>query len=120
MARSWPRYSGWWLGIILGVVEFLLGAWAIASPTRQLLLLINLVGFYMLFYGISEIFAGFALRSRRDDRSVAAAYDAGVEVLERAILDPLTQRLGRHVESAPTPSASLRNRNSCMPARSRA
>ena len=45
---------------------------------------------------------------------------AGVEVLERAILDPLTQRLGRHVESAPTPSASLRNRNSCMPARSRA
>ena len=68
-----PKYSGWWLGIILGVVEFLLGAWAIASPTRQLLLLINLVGFYMLFYGISEIFAGFALRSRRDDRSVAAA-----------------------------------------------
>jgi uncharacterized membrane protein HdeD (DUF308 family) len=61
-----PKYSGWWLGIVLGVLEFLLGAWAIASPTRELLLLINLVGFYMLFYGISEIFAGFALRSRRD------------------------------------------------------
>lgn len=64
-----PKYGGWWLAIILGVLEFLLGAWAIGSPGRELLLLINLVGFYMLFYGISEIFAGFALRSRREDRA---------------------------------------------------
>jgi uncharacterized membrane protein HdeD (DUF308 family) len=66
-----PKYSGWWLAIILGVVEFLLGAWAIGSPGRELLLLINLVGFYMLFYGISEIFAGFALRSRRGEATAA-------------------------------------------------
>jgi uncharacterized membrane protein HdeD (DUF308 family) len=66
-----PKYGGWWLAIILGVLEFLLGAWAIGSPGRELLLLINLVGFYMLFYGISEIFAGFALRSGRGERAEA-------------------------------------------------
>jgi uncharacterized membrane protein HdeD (DUF308 family) len=68
-----PKYGGWWLAIILGVLEFLLGAWAIGSPGRELLLLINLVGFYMLFYGISEIFAGFSLRSRRGEPTAATS-----------------------------------------------
>ena len=56
--RSW-----WWVQIVIGVIEFLLGAWAIASPGRELLLLINLVGIWMLFLGFSEIFASFAMRS---------------------------------------------------------
>ena len=60
----------WWSASSLAP-EFLLGAWAIGSPGRELLLLINLVGFYMLFYGISEIFAGFALRSGRGETAEA-------------------------------------------------
>lgn len=56
--REW-----WWVQLLLGVAEFLLGAWAIGSPGRELLLLINLVGLYMVFFGISEIFTAFALRS---------------------------------------------------------
>jgi uncharacterized membrane protein HdeD (DUF308 family) len=39
--------------------------WAIASPGRELLLLINLIGIYMVFYGVTEIFAAFAPRSLR-------------------------------------------------------
>jgi hypothetical protein len=38
--------------------------WAIGSPGRELLLLINLIGTWLIFYGVGEIFAAFALRSR--------------------------------------------------------
>ena len=58
-----PKFDWWWLRIILGVVMFLLGAWAIGSPLREVLLFVNLVGVYLLFYGLTEIVAAFALRS---------------------------------------------------------
>src|SRR6478609_9108639 len=58
------RHDWWWLGLVLGIAEIVLGMWAIGSPTRQILLLVNLMGFGMLFFGINEIFAGFAIRSR--------------------------------------------------------
>jgi hypothetical protein len=82
-------------------------------------LLINLVGFYMLFYGISEIFARFALRratqlrsSRANERgtseAASATSDTGqhtvaleqprIEVLERAVLGPLPRRFRRDVQ----------------------
>jgi uncharacterized membrane protein HdeD (DUF308 family) len=60
-----PKGSWWWLGLIMGVLEFLIGAWAIGSPGRELLLLVNIVGFFMVFLGISEIFAAFSARSER-------------------------------------------------------
>jgi len=58
-----PKYDWWWLRIVLGVIMFLLGAWAVGSPLREVLLFVNLVGFYLLFYGLTEIVAAFALRS---------------------------------------------------------
>lgn len=58
-----PKHDWWWLGIVWGVLEMALGVWAIGSPLRQVLLLVNLIGFGMVFYGISEIVAGFALKS---------------------------------------------------------
>jgi uncharacterized membrane protein HdeD (DUF308 family) len=58
-----PKRDWWWLGLILGVLEFLLGMWAIGSPGREFLLLVNLIGIYMIFYGIEEIFAAFAIRA---------------------------------------------------------
>lgn len=59
-----PKRDWWWIGIIVGLLEFLLGVWAIGSPGRELLLLINLIGIWLIFYGVGEIFTAFALRSQ--------------------------------------------------------
>jgi len=58
------RHDWWWLGLILGLLEIALGVWAIGSPARQILLLVNLIAIGMLFFGINEIFAGFSIRKR--------------------------------------------------------
>ena len=58
-----PKHDWWWVRLILGVLMFVLGAWAIGSPEREVLLFVNLIGFYLLLYGSSEIFILFALRT---------------------------------------------------------
>jgi uncharacterized membrane protein HdeD (DUF308 family) len=58
--RDW-----WWMGLLVGILQVVLGAWAIGSPGRELLLLVNLVAIYMIFFGVGEIFAAFAVRSHR-------------------------------------------------------
>jgi uncharacterized membrane protein HdeD (DUF308 family) len=58
-----PKWDWWWVGLVVGLLQFGLGIWAIGSPGRELLLLVNLVGVSMVFYGVSEIFAAFALRA---------------------------------------------------------
>lgn len=55
--RDW-----WWVTLLLGFLEFLLGIWAVGYPGRALFVFVNLVGIYAIFYGFTEIFAGFALR----------------------------------------------------------
>ncbi len=52
----------WWLGLILGVLELLLGIWAAGYPGRSLFVFVNLVGAYAIFYGFTEVFAAFDLR----------------------------------------------------------
>ena len=52
----------WWVGLIVGVLELLLGMWAAGYPGRSLFVFVNLVGIYAIFYGFSEIFAAFELR----------------------------------------------------------
>jgi uncharacterized membrane protein HdeD (DUF308 family) len=52
----------WWLGLILGIVELLLGIWAAGYPGRSLFVFVNLVGVYAIFYGFTEVFAAFDLR----------------------------------------------------------
>jgi uncharacterized membrane protein HdeD (DUF308 family) len=47
----------WWLGLLAGVVELGLGLWAISSPGRELLLLVNLIGIYLIIAGIDTIVA---------------------------------------------------------------
>jgi uncharacterized membrane protein HdeD (DUF308 family) len=56
----------WWLGLVAGILELVLGFWASqqAFPARGALLLLW-VGFFALFRGISEIVIGFELRSRQ-------------------------------------------------------
>jgi uncharacterized membrane protein HdeD (DUF308 family) len=45
----------WWLGLLAGVLELGLGLWAIGSPGRELLLLVNLIGIYLIIAGIDAI-----------------------------------------------------------------
>ena len=61
------EFSGtWWLGLVAGILEILLGFWASQQmfPARAALLLLW-VGFFALFRGISEIVIAFELRSRQ-------------------------------------------------------
>jgi len=56
----------WWLGLVAGILELVLGFWASqqAFPARGTLLLLW-VGFFALFRGISEIVIAFEVRSRQ-------------------------------------------------------
>ena len=58
--------SAWWLGLLVGILELLLGFWASQQrfPARGALLLLW-VGFFALFRGISEIVIAFEVRSRQ-------------------------------------------------------
>jgi uncharacterized membrane protein HdeD (DUF308 family) len=58
--------NSWWLGLVVGILELVLGFWASQQlfPARGLLLLLW-VGFFALFRGISEIVIAFELRSRQ-------------------------------------------------------
>jgi uncharacterized membrane protein HdeD (DUF308 family) len=58
--------SAWWLGLVAGILEILLGFWA----SQQYLsvkgaLLLVWVGLFALFRGISEIVIAFEVRSRQ-------------------------------------------------------
>jgi uncharacterized membrane protein HdeD (DUF308 family) len=52
----------WWVTLILGILELLLGMWAAGYPGRSLFVFVNLVGIYAMFYGFTELFAAFDLR----------------------------------------------------------
>jgi uncharacterized membrane protein HdeD (DUF308 family) len=69
IGRSW-----WWVGLILGMLELLLGIWAAGYPGRSLFVFVNLVGIYAIFYGFTELFAAFDLRGldKRLDRQQPA------------------------------------------------
>jgi uncharacterized membrane protein HdeD (DUF308 family) len=65
----------WWVTLILGILELLLGIWAVGYPGRSLIVFVNLVGIYAIFYGFTELFAAFDLRGlghRLDDREATA------------------------------------------------
>jgi uncharacterized membrane protein HdeD (DUF308 family) len=65
----------WWVTLILGILELLLGIWAVGYPGRSLIVFVNLVGIYAVFYGFTEVFAAFDLRGlghRLDDREATA------------------------------------------------
>ena len=56
----------WWLGLVAGILEILLGFWASGQYLRvQGALLLVWVGLFALFRGISEIVIAFEVRSRQ-------------------------------------------------------
>lgn len=68
-----PTEDFWWLGLVLGILQFVLGAWALRGGdhpaadtlehTREMLLLLNLAGIYALFKGFFDIFTGFSIHA---------------------------------------------------------
>jgi uncharacterized membrane protein HdeD (DUF308 family) len=57
----------WWVGLIAGIVEVLIGFWAIGYPGRSIWLLIIWVGILALMRGITEIVTAFQLKRVKDE-----------------------------------------------------
>ncbi len=62
-----PENDLWWLGLILGIVEILLGFWAAGDFGHKVILLVIFVGAAALTRGISEIVFAFTLRNMRSE-----------------------------------------------------
>jgi uncharacterized membrane protein HdeD (DUF308 family) len=52
----------WWVTLILGTLELLLGIWAAGYPGRSLFVFVNLVGIYAVAYGLAELFGAVTPR----------------------------------------------------------
>lgn len=52
----------WWLGLVIGIIELLIGFWAAGSPQQSIALLIIWVGASALARGVMEIVIAFRLR----------------------------------------------------------
>ena len=57
----------WWVGLVAGIVEVLIGFWAIGYPGRSIWLLIIWVGILALMRGITEIVTAFQLKRVKDE-----------------------------------------------------
>ncbi len=53
----------WWLQLLLGIAQVLIGFWAVGYAERSIVLLVVWVGASALARGISSIFLGFGLHS---------------------------------------------------------
>ena len=65
--------SIWWVQLIAGIVEVLIGFWAAGYWGRSAILLVIWVGVIALMRGITEIIFAFKLRSAGKAASVAVA-----------------------------------------------
>ncbi|MGE3284702.1 MAG: HdeD family acid-resistance protein [Pseudonocardia sp.] len=54
------RRDMWWFALIVGILEVLIGVWAIGSPGREVLLLVNLVGIFLIFAGVDAVVTAFS------------------------------------------------------------
>jgi uncharacterized membrane protein HdeD (DUF308 family) len=62
VALSNREFDLWWLGLVVGIAELLIGFWAAGYPGRSVALLIVWVGASALARGIGEVFIAFRLR----------------------------------------------------------
>jgi uncharacterized membrane protein HdeD (DUF308 family) len=58
--RHWAQY--WWLVLVLGVLEILLGFWLLRRPGLTLAVAITAIGLWALFVGIMQIVVSFEIR----------------------------------------------------------
>jgi uncharacterized membrane protein HdeD (DUF308 family) len=71
-ALAGPKPGWWWIPLVLGIAELVLGVWAVRSWERSLLTLVVLVGIWAIVHGVSQIFGAFSLREagRQVERAV--------------------------------------------------
>jgi uncharacterized membrane protein HdeD (DUF308 family) len=62
----------WWAGLLLGLVELLIGSWAATYPGKSLSVFAALIGIYAVLHGIIEMFGAFAMRGLDRDLRVSA------------------------------------------------
>ena len=62
----------WWLELLVGIAEVLIGFWAVSYPGNSLILLALWVGASALARGIVSIFLAFRIKGARDRLQVAA------------------------------------------------
>ena len=55
------EHEWWWMFLIMGTIEVLIGFWAIGYPGRSIILLVIWVGATALAKGFTQIVRGFAL-----------------------------------------------------------
>jgi uncharacterized membrane protein HdeD (DUF308 family) len=60
---SLTAIPGWWLGLLSGIAEVVLGFFASSSYSSGVVVLVTYVSVVAIFRGLSEIAAGFALRA---------------------------------------------------------
>lgn len=65
------EHDGWWLGLIIGIIEVLLGFWAAGRWFRSFELLIVLVGAICLARGITDFVMAFRIRDLNKQAKVA-------------------------------------------------
>lgn len=63
--------EAWWLGLIVGIVEVIIGFWAAGRFQRSAYLLVFFVGVIALAHGITDIVNAFRLRKASNDFAAA-------------------------------------------------
>jgi uncharacterized membrane protein HdeD (DUF308 family) len=58
--RRWASY--WWVVLVLGVLELLLGLWLLRRPGLTLAVAITATGFWALFIGVMQTIVAFEIR----------------------------------------------------------
>lgn len=58
--RRWASY--WWVVLVLGTIEILLGLWLLRRPGLTLAVAITATGFWALFVGITQVVVSFEIR----------------------------------------------------------
>jgi uncharacterized membrane protein HdeD (DUF308 family) len=58
--RRWASY--WWVVLVLGVIEIVLGLWLLRRPGLTLAVAITATGFWALFVGVMQIVVSFEIR----------------------------------------------------------
>lgn len=61
---SRKTFSSWWILLVLGVLESVIGVWAIVEPERTLLLLLVWAGVAALSRGIGDFMTAYAIREQ--------------------------------------------------------
>jgi uncharacterized membrane protein HdeD (DUF308 family) len=51
------------MGLIAGIVQIGLGAWAIGNPDRSVLLFVSIVGIWAIIKGATDLMAAFTFKS---------------------------------------------------------